>query len=376
MPSRESLLQLVVLGVCAAILPPIAHAQRAVRIPESPACGTCKLTLQGPLVLGRREGEGRLAGRALSLASDGKGELWLSSMELDHRTLVFSRSGAFQRVVVQQSSVATATLVRGGRGDTAYVLDPLRSIVHVVRANGEEVGRVSLVRTKVFDFDVAGDGTFILSGMVPTRDLVGIPLHLYTPEGTYKTSATSGPAVVAGSQQLGLDLTVVRSLKYPKSFWTTNGFRPLVQRWSTDGVLEEEIFLERSWFPEPSEVRAYVNSDKPPQPRLVTMSEDAAGRLWLAYWIPNPAWKSAVHESTPHEREQIERLPQFYLTNADDYLDSVIEVIDLKTMRLLAQTRERRLLPYFAGPGLLGELSAENASNPVQRIWRLNILTR
>jgi hypothetical protein len=97
------------------------------------------------------------------------------------------------------------------------------------------------------------------------------------------------------------------------------------------------------WFPADGDFPEGAYRTVPPPPMLVHVSEDSAGRLWTYSAVPDPAWTPGI---------PMRPSPEWFRRT----FDTVIEVIDLKSGRLIAAGRHASRLGPMCGSSLLYEL--------------------
>lgn len=104
----------------------------------------------------------------------------------------------------------------------------------------------------------------------------------------------------------------------------------------------------------------------PPEPRLQAVRQDREGRLWVMVQVAGKEWrKGVIAGASGHDGRVVD-------WNA--YYDTVIEVIDPDTGRLLQTTRLPLAFNAFVDDDLISTVVLDEAAVPHLTIWRLRLL--
>ena len=153
------------------------------------------------------------------------------------------------------------------------------------------------------------------------------------------------------------------ALRGDGSFWAVPFSAYVIERWTPDGVLKERWLRKTRWF-KPHGGRARVDPTMPPQPVVVDAMEDAQGRLWVLLWVADRNWKSAVRA-----RGYLQGRPRYTYDSGDAYGDSVIEVSDPGTRRLLVSWRAPQQFRTSVGTDEVASFSVGESSAWID-IWK------
>lgn len=134
------------------------------------------------------------------------------------------------------------------------------------------------------------------------------------------------------------------------------------ERFTRDGALLERFVGSRDWFPAWTELPADLLAQRAPT-RLARIAEDSQGRIWLIFWVPDPDW----HPSA------ITAVGWGDIQPWEDALDSLVEVVDPATGRLLGSERFDVLITGFVGRGLVSVPREDADGFPRMEIWRLSL---
>lgn len=127
--------------------------------------------------------------------------------------------------------------------------------------------------------------------------------------------------------------------------------------------------LERktNWFTPWHEYEGRVDLVRPP-PRLHAIAEDDEGRVWTltlvasAHWAPDTLVSPGRESSGPMDVGKIANLT-----------DAVVEVLEPRRARLLARARLAGLYDGFPAPGLLSQVTRDEAGRVRVVVWQLRV---
>ena len=195
---------------------------------------------------------------------------------------------------------------------------------------------------------------------IPTPDKIGLPFHLLDRTGKIlrsfgldSDSAFSAPAehgwvlAAGGSQQ----------------FWAARVNRYELQLWNAQGRHLRTLERICSCFA-PWDRSSYPPDYFRPESRLVAMQTDGLGRLWVVLRVPDKHWRRTRRVLPSGE------VPPIPLGEERRVYDSLIEVIDPGTLRVLANKRFDMPLRGFAGTNLLYALGTDEHGRIRIDVWR------
>ena len=146
-------------------------------------------------------------------------------------------------------------------------------------------------------------------------------------------------------------ITLRRVLSSPHekaTVWSSRGTRYRLEEWDKSGQLLTAIDREVEWFEPWTQPPARNAREQPPPSTAIDIEEDREGRLWSLVsvadedWLPLPPGGGTSDGLTFTTMEQRNRLH-----------DTMIEVIDPGSGRLLASARIDEHLLGFAGRGIV-----------------------
>jgi hypothetical protein len=205
------------------------------------------------------------------------------------------------------------------------------------------------------------DGTWIVNGGLQTREAIGLPFHVLDRSlRVVRSFGTDDPTVIPGQRwrQERVLAPAGDSL-----FWAAPTNRFLVELWGTDGRLRRRLGRDAAWFPPWTETGGLPRL-VPPKPRLAALHQDSAGRLWLMVHVADAHWRPG---SQSLEERRLEYQEQAR------YFDTVVEVWDPSSARLIVSTRFDEHLHPFIGQGMVFSARSDVNGVPYYDVWRFHI---
>ena len=132
-----------------------------------------------------------------------------------------------------------------------------------------------------------------------------------------------------------------------------------LESWDTTGVHLQTLIRSPSWFQPWDRRSARQPFGEKPNPILLSVHEDARGKLWAISRVPDRNWKPGFEE------------PAY-----EHIYDTVLEVIDPVSGDLLASQRfegERHLFLYFIADGLFTSFSVNDVGLEQVHVWRFRL---
>jgi hypothetical protein len=250
--------------------------------------------------------------------------------------LLFGDGGSFRGVLegdpAAGRSLGGAVFVRPGPGDSIWLFE---NSGHALIYDGTP----RYVRTISLP-SVAQDALILRDGRVLTTGDSSAIAQLYDAKGAPVRSFGARTADAGG-----------RAPHYRVfagtggTFWTTTVDRRWqLEHWDTAGRLLGTLAPETSWFPSTAATSPSTAADAPPPPRIVAAWSDDSGRIWVAAEIADHHWKRGLGRGASGTASVIDD---------DKYYDSVVEVRDPKSGRVLASARFDLYCGSGAEPGML-----------------------
>lgn len=149
------------------------------------------------------------------------------------------------------------------------------------------------------------------------------------------------------------------------TIWSgTVWYHYLIERFDTLGHRITRIQRDAPWFPasRPEDDPGGSILQSRPLPHLSGLWVDARGRIWTAVLVPDPRWH-AVEAAPPTGREG-HGSGGAAVSDWGKYLDTILEVIDPATARVIVSQRFPGVMGGFTRDGLLTEFR-EGEDGPV-----------
>ena len=277
---------------------------------------------------------------------DVSGRTYVVGEPIDN-VLVFDPGGRFLRRIGRSGSGPGelkdgASLVVTGDGEFS-VLDRGRAVI----LNFDHTGRLRS-EAKMAGWYPHGNLTFAWDGAqvihvasLSTRDRIGFPLHLVNVEtGEIERSFGS----VTGEHELGGRPGVHPvAVRQDRRIWMAAGFeRYDIALWDLNRP-HRLLRREASWFPEQARIvpsaHEVISAPRPTITALALSGSDSL--LWVAAVVADEEWMEASRLSG---------------VGNDDFYDDILEVIDLRTNRVIASQRFDHSY-HLVEAGVLGRLA-------------------
>lgn len=346
-----------------------ARAQGAdsIVIGGAPRCAECRIELRPVLELGDSTGDGRLERTITSWTRDSRGRIYVAGGSFA-RVRVFDAAGRFLRTladsVADDVGAPAIGLVAVTAGDTVHLVDDLHRERRVLAPDYREVRRVPTsehLRASALMLMLPGE-EFVAPGTVPTRDAIGYPLHRVSAGGEVRFSfGSDAPRFAPGTEP-----ELRKLARTDGGVWSGFLQRYRVERWTLDGRRTMTLVRDAPWFEPYTRVRPAPG--EPPRPTLMSMREDAKGRLWTLVRVADPRWADAP--VFPTDTLLARRNPAARHDLADLY-DTVVEVFDTRCGTLLLSQRLPMLLVGFLDDDHLLEWRIRGVAAPPRLgVWR------
>jgi hypothetical protein len=341
-----------------------ATGQDVVEIPRQPGCRGCSIEFQRIATLGQADGPGIIEGDNTSAVADGRGRYFLYYAYRPW-VKVYDAQGRFIKSLGREGEgpgeFRGVGIVRVSAGDTIHVFDgdnPTHSVfspsLEFVRSN-----RLQIV-PQVTGVALGGNRA-VLAVPIHTPERVGLPLHLVDRGRLVRSFGSE-----SGAYRPDIPYFDDRAIA-PASggnLWVAHRNRYQIELWSTDGRKLREYRRSVEWFP-PLLRNWSISPNTPPPTRLQQVWEDPEGRLWVKMGVADRNWRRAVRRGGPHG---------YTIDNDDDYLDTVIEVIEPRRGRVLA-SRRFPMTVQFIGQGLMGTVVTDEDDVPYYAVWGMRLLS-
>ncbi|HUF51658.1 MAG TPA: hypothetical protein VMN60_12600 [Longimicrobiales bacterium] len=186
------------------------------------------------------------------------------------------------------------------------------------------------------------DGNLLVNGVMQSAAHVGYPLHVISRSGRVLSSFG------ADLPSYRADLPVLQMRKLASSpdgrFWAAGNSTFEIELWDAGGT--RHLHLTRAgglfepWERSPGPVQAVR-----PNSSLTGVWQEG-GHLWLTFLVPDANWRPTVNLKSRAETP----LPPLTPEELKGLWDTVVEVVDFRTARVVARTRfDAVMRPTFEG---------------------------
>jgi hypothetical protein len=151
-------------------------------------------------------------------------------------------------------------------------------------------------------------------------------------------------------------------------------YRYGIEIWDTTGTLVRRFERVPAWY------RPWTEADKHAAARQMAGFPVIEGvyadgqRLWIAARVPDPSWKDPAPKTPAPERGREVSIPAIPVTEYNRRYDTVIEVLDVGTGRVLVSQRFDAYVSQFTEGGFM--YSVREAPSALLRVdvWRAEIV--
>lgn len=322
-------------------------------IDGGPSCPACEIRLRAVALLGNPRDPSSVspnaAGSDCSLGQLSTGEFVLGAVVGGGEIFVYDHEGAMTRRIGRRGQgpgeLSGSLKLAVGQGDTLFVLDNDQARLSVFESSGDFV-RSFPAPNRVRSFVLLNDGN-LLFHRTPSGPEDAL-FHLTNSDGSR-------------SQQFGdvaqdlpeLDGQVIASAD-PHGFWTASIWRYELLRHKSPSSLEQKVTRRVDWFPSGGKYVDGMPFSIPSPPVLKQLWDDGAGRIWVYSLVPDASWKPNIPLTPNYEWARLN-------------FDTVIEVIDLGTGKVLAFGRYDEMLGTVCGsPLAYAVVESEDGDTRVQ----------
>jgi hypothetical protein len=356
-----------VLSVCVAVAtlpPPAGSAQTVRRIHE---CNPqCRISAQQIGVIEDLANQGVL-GVVHAVAMDHSERVFVVSGHSTESISVFDRAGRLLGIVGRKGDGP-------GEFQDIRIVIPQGNAIHVLDQHSNRwtvLDRAFKYRSS-FPLPHApvravlwGD-SLVLNAHIATADLVGVPLHVIPPEGGmiarsfgYDSTAFRSDIPYAGERSI----TVCPSTGV---LWAAEKRRYVIEGYRHDRKIQR-IARNVPWF-EPHFSAPRFHPEEPPPPVLRHIRCDADGLLWVLVGVADPDWQKSLQPApnSPHGG--------YRPTQLSGYFDTIIQVFDTQSGRLVASGRMDYSIDFFPADHVIGEYRESATGEPSLVLRRLALI--
>lgn len=342
----------------------ISRAQETVTIRGAPNCVACRIEAErtASIPQGGRPSSTAFPGM---IARDRRGMVYVSDYFGSGLIRIYDSTGRAVTSIKPLSSGGGPQLLQSisvDLGDSLHVFGGS----HTVFDPSWKQQRTGSVPdgAAVYDALWLPDHRTVLQAASGSPSRFGLPLHVLSSDGLVQKSFGANPS----ESNSGSPFMRVRAVSRagPNEVWSGYRNRYEVQRWSIDGRLIETVIREVEWFPAWTQWNSRFDVEPPP-PRLMSVWQDRQGRLWTLTQVAAESWKPVEG----HRFQAEGSMPT--ITEIARANDTIIEVLEPSTHRVLASKRFHNLFQQFLGDGLVAEITTDSSDAAVVGIWRVRV---
>jgi hypothetical protein len=331
------------------------------QIDTSTECKTCKITLTRLATLGNFDDSLSIYGFPHVLKMSSKG-LFYAIPRPSTSIGVYDLRGKLLRTIGQSGKgpgeFLAVSQVIVDAADTLVVVDEYSRRISIFDPSGRFVRAVPVRVEKTFGSTSVRlrDGSFVIGGTSFTSDRIGFPLHLVTPDGAQMRSfGAERPVYDPRNSSAGFrKVTASGNL-----VWATRIDRYRIEAWdASKGLMKQAFVSSPSWFPLRNTSPGIKWGEVRPFSWVKDIATDEAGRLWVVSVIARDDWKR-----TPGAKYDSARLREYYQT--------VVDVINPTTSRVVVRTFVPEYTHGFAAPGVLYSHRETSDGDIVYDVWRV-----
>lgn len=333
----------------------------------SSGCAPCKIRMERIATISETTAPGML-GSVHAVAVDDRDRILVTSRHATSQVDVFDFSGRFVQSVG-----------RSGEGPGEFrdinLIVPVRERIHVF-----DQGNVRWT-TLDSELDIVGQNalphrplaaafwkdSLILNAAESSQERTGYTLHVLSREArmtrsfAYDSSATRHDIPYAGERELTVcpgsgALYVAEKRQYR------------ITRYS---VRDAPVRISRnvSWFRPHFRAPRFQPDDGAPPPVLLAIRCDVDGLLWVIINVADENWRTSLRPAPPGPHGP----GRYTAADKDRYFDSVIEVLDPETGRIVAAGRTDYYIGYFPADDIVASYRESENGRPLLALWRVEL---
>jgi hypothetical protein len=150
-------------------------------------------------------------------------------------------------------------------------------------------------------------------------------------------------------------------------FWSVVGKSYSLEEWSIDGRLLSRMRREASWLA-PEIPISDGSLGSVPTAFVSDLRVDRQGRLWIVVNVPSATWRSGLGKV-----DTARGFSSYPQRDFSRLYDTLIEVIDLKSRRLLVSTRAKGYFRWIVSDTHLASLREGEYGGPLVDLWEVQV---
>jgi hypothetical protein len=356
------------------LLPYLSLAQNSVRkveVSSKASCPKCSIEATKSVSLTSTA----LKACPVSVLRDSRGQIHLLPVFMPPVT--FDSKGRELRSVIAGKGPGEALGPTGivvGPGDSLHLFDAILSRHSVYAPDGKFIRSIPYAMRMGTAFRLLPNG----SALVMAVNYMGPSGGQATLEEIDTTGKVTGAyALNPSSAPMGQAMRALQraiSLRKGGGVWAVRSGTYVIEGYGPKKAKDIELTRKPDWFVVlPKEVNGLGDETHAPASEVVDVRQDSKGRLWTATLVPSEGWKAArgkVSVETDPRGVKVSNYP-----NADlgAMFDTMLEVIDPATGRLITSKKLRAWARYVLDDGYVASCRYEGRGAFVD-VWRVRVV--
>ncbi len=358
------------LCVALAAVPSRGNGQQTVHIREPASCAGCQIRLELSVTLdGGRSAD---VGEPLTMGRLSDGRWLLNTMTVANAIAVFDSIGTHRRTIGRPGGGPGEFRIVGkfrvDRTDTVRVFDIGQRRMTILSPSLQVVSSRPVEVLRTGDLEVLPDGRIITAQNIPNVSRAGLPLHLVGIDGKIARSfGAENPEYRREDSQL-MWRTIAPA--GGDRVWAAHLAKYVLELWDFEGRKLRELVRDVPWF-EPQNHFGFRNDDPGarPTPGILDLRMDSSGNLWVVVLVADENWKSGLGNVRGMYGRQTRGV-----SDENAYYDSIIDVIDPATGRLIASQRFDQRLQWVGETEYASSYRQNGAGVPFVDVFRVTLI--
>jgi hypothetical protein len=337
-------------------------------IAERDRCTECSVIITRGPTFGTDSGDGMVESSGSVVSQDSRGRFYVVG-NYPTEVKVYDSNGRFLRTIGRSGEgpgefMGIAKVI-ATPGDSLVVLDQVQARYSILDPHYRFIRSGRLPFGPEYQSLRLPDGTFVFSLPLHTPERIGLPLHHVDQSGTIKRSFGSETGVYRPDVPY-LDRRSI-SPHGSRTIWSAYHTQYVIDQLDVvTGRIIRRVERRTSWFPPNLRPRTGPRDPDRPEPFLSRVAQGPDGLLWVQLIVPDPDWKDALGTRSADNPVHVS------IADIDGYEDTIIEVLDPGTGRLMASHRFDRSLTLF-GPGFVGGVTVAEDGHVRLETWRMTL---
>ena len=329
----------------------------------------CSLVLTRVVTLqSRSDGQG-YAGKPNSIARLADGSFLVADRYDQDRIKHYGADGVFLKDIGRRGKgpgeYEIVQFVSLMPGDSIEVYDLKQNRVTIL-SDQYKVARVQAQPSPAWEMVRFDDGGRIVVAGLYQPERVGLPLHFIDRTGEIKKSFGANPPL-ADLRNIDLNYRQLARAS-DSSVWSANVTDYRIEEWTKQGARLRVLKRNAQWFPAHKQY-GFVDTKTPPGPGIMALYVDSSGLVWTLIQVPDSRWKEGIGPVKDPYGRVVQRV-----ANSTAYFDTMVEVIDPKSGRVVGSARMDKAAIRFSSDGKIITYDDSSPSGePLVEMWEARL---